>query len=496
MQLTIDLNCPITFHCLTNISMETNQSLSVVVDQVLQQSVTAFHQYRQFPSARRAEFLLQIREQILALGDELINTASAETNLTTARLINERGRTLLQLQQMADMLHKNDWQEVIQHIPPVDNPTAHPDIRRMLFPLGPVVVFGSSNFPFAYSTAGGDTASALAAGCTVVVKAHPAHLKTSCMVASAVQLAATASGMPSNVFQHLEEGSFEAGKLLVQHSLTAAVGFTGSFSGGKALWDYAAARPSPIPVFAEMGSINPVLIFPDYLKTEHSKLAEMYAGSITLGVGQFCTNPGLLIATEGEGLNEFIEQLSSRLNAISPGAMLHEGISKSYQNNSSKLLNIKSVNSVTSNKNLDSNHCAYPILATVHADIFLQEPVLKEEVFGPFSLLVICRNEQEMLQVLHTVQGQLTVSMMATENDFVHHPDFIQAAIPVAGRLIHNGVPTGVEVCEAMVHGGPFPATTDSRFTAVGTQSVKRWLRPVAFQNFPENWLPKELQKG
>lgn len=476
--------------------METNQSLSVVVDQVLQQSIAAFHQYRQVPSARRAEFLLHIREQILALGDELINTASAETNLTTARLINERGRTLLQLQQMADMLQKTDWQEIIQHIPPGDNPTAHPDIRRMLFPLGPVVVFGSSNFPFAYSTAGGDTASALAAGCSVVVKAHPAHLKTSCMVASAVQLAATASGMPSNVFQHLEEGSFEAGKLLVQHPYTAAVGFTGSFSGGKALWDYAAARPSPIPVFAEMGSINPVLIFPDYLKTEHSKLAEMYAGSITLGVGQFCTNPGLLIAIEGEGLNEFIEQLSSRLNAISPGAMLHEGISKSYQNNSSKLLNINLVKMVTSNKSLDSNLCAYPILATVHADIFLQEPVLKEEVFGPFSLLVICRDRGEMLQVLGAVQGQLTVSLMATESDFSAHAEFIQAAIPIAGRLIHNGVPTGVEVCEAMVHGGPFPATTDSRFTAVGTQSVKRWLRPVAFQNFPENWLPKELQKG
>lgn len=476
--------------------MEPNTTLSALIDQVMQQSAAAFHKYRQISSARRAEFLLNIREQILALGDELINTASAETNLTSTRLVNERGRTLLQLQQMADMLLTNDWREVIQHIPPVDDPTAHPDIRRMLFPLGPVVVFGSSNFPFAYSTAGGDTASALAAGCSVVVKAHPAHPKTSGLVANAIQQAASITGMPMHVFQHLEQGSFEAGKLLVQHPLTAAVGFTGSFSGGKALWDYAAARPSPIPVFAEMGSINPVLIFPDYLKNEHGKLAELYAGSITLGVGQFCTNPGLLIAIEGEGLNEFIEQLCNRLNAIPPGAMLHEGISRSYDNNSSKLLNIIGVNRVTFNKSLDDNHFAHPILATVDAQVFLAEPVLKEEVFGPFSLLVICKNEQEMLQVLQSVQGQLTVSMMATENDFVHHPDFIQAAIPVAGRLIHNGVPTGVEVCEAMVHGGPFPATTDSRFTAVGTQSVKRWLRPVAFQNFSEAWLPMELHKG
>ncbi|MCA6481112.1 MAG: aldehyde dehydrogenase (NADP(+)) [Chitinophagaceae bacterium] len=476
--------------------MQTNPTLSTVVDQVMHQSAAAFHHYRQVTSARRSEFLLNIREQILALGDELINTAAAEANLTTARLINERGRTLLQLQQLADMLHTNDWREIIQHIPPVNDPTAHPDIRRMLFPLGPVVVFGSSNFPFAYSTAGGDTASALAAGCSVVVKAHPAHPKTSRLVASAIQLAATTTGMPIHVFQHLEEGSFEAGKLLVQHPHTAAVGFTGSFSGGKALWDYAAARPSPIPVFAEMGSINPVLIFPDYLKTEHSKLAELYAGSITLGVGQFCTNPGLLIAIEGEGLYAFIEQLSTRLNTVPPSAMLHEGISKSYYNNSSKLLNVNKINQITSNKSLDNNDFAYPILATVDAQVFLAEPVLKEEVFGPFSLLVICKTAQQMMQVLESVQGQLTVSMMATQSDFISHADFIQAAIPVAGRLIHNGVPTGVEVCEAMVHGGPFPATTDSRFTAVGTQSVKRWLRPVAFQNFPENWLPPELQKG
>ena len=245
-----------------------------------------------------------------------------------------------------------------------------------------------------------------------------------------------------------------------------------------------------------MGSINPVLIFPDYLKTEHSKLAELYAGSITLGVGQFCTNPGLLIAIEGEGLHAFIEQLSNRLNTVPPGAMLHEGISKSYYNNSSKLLNINLIRQITLNKSLDNNDFAYPILATVDAHVFLAEPVLKEEVFGPFSLLVICKSEQQMMQVLESVQGQLTVSMMATQSDFISHADFIQAAIPVAGRLIHNGVPTGVEVCEAMVHGGPFPATTDSRFTAVGTQSVKRWLRPVAFQNFPENWLPPELQKS
>ena len=474
--------------------MESNQTLPAAIDQVMHQAAIAFNSYRQIDAARRAQFLLGIREQILALGDELIATATAETNLTPARLVNERGRTLLQLQQMADMLLRNNWQEVILHIPPKENPGAHPDIRRMLFPLGPVVVFGSSNFPFAYSTAGGDTASALAAGCSVVVKAHPAHLRTSCLVAAAIQQAAIASDMPPHVFQHVEAGSFEAGKLLVQHHHTAAVGFTGSFSGGKALWDYAAARPSPIPVFAEMGSINPVLIFPDYLRTQYEKLAELYAGSITLGVGQFCTNPGLLIAMEGEGLETFIDLLSRQLAATVPATMLHKGISESYVNKSSNILSIIGVNKVTSIKNSIENDQANPILARVSADIFLQQPSLREEVFGPFSLLVTCSNSAEMMAVLASVQGQLTVSMMATEADWNDHAQFLQAAVPVAGRIIYNGVPTGVEVCEAMVHGGPFPATTDSRFTAVGIQSVKRWLRPVAFQNFPEQWLPAALR--
>ena len=475
--------------------METNHHLSATVNQVMQQSDAAFQSYRQVSSARRAEFLLCIREKIMALGDELIHIAAAETNLTTARLVNERGRTLLQLQQMAHMLQKNDWLEIIQHIPPDHNPTAHSDIRRMLFPLGPVVVFGSSNFPFAYSTAGGDTASALAAGCSVVVKAHPAHLKTSCLVANAIIDAATDTEMPPYVFQHIEEVSFEAGRLLVQNPHTAAVGFTGSFSGGKALWDHAAARNSPIPVFAEMGSINPVLIFPDYLKTNPGQLAELLADSITLGVGQFCTNPGLLIAIEGDGMNTFIELLANRLNAVSPGAMLHKEIAYSFFIKSSKILNVNNIKLVTLNKNIDNNHFAHPIFATVSAEVFMEQPLLREEVFGPFSLLVTCKNKDEMMQVLGAVKGQLTVSLMATEADWNEHAEFLQASIPIAGRLICNGVPTGVEVCDAMVHGGPFPATTDSRFTAVGTQSVKRWLRPVAFQNFPQTWLPKELQQ-
>ena len=474
--------------------MEPTGNLSAAIHLVMQQSAYAFSSYRQVSSAQRADFLLRIADEILGLGDELIHTAAAETNLTPARLTNERGRTLLQLKQMAEMLQQNNWQEVIMHVPPPENPGAHPDIRRMLFPLGPVVVFGSSNFPFAYSTAGGDTASALAAGCSVVVKAHPAHLKTSCLVASAIQRAVSATAMPAHIFQHVEEVSFEAGKLLVQHPQTAAVGFTGSFSGGKALWDYAAARPSPIPVFAEMGSINPVLIFPDYLRSNTHHLAEIYASSITLGVGQFCTNPGLLIVSAGEGLSIFIDSLAQKMAAVPPASMLHPGIAHSFASKSSHALSVDGVELITSHSVSDMQGLVQPLLAKVSADIFLQHPILREEVFGPYSLLVICNNPAQMKQVLDSVQGQLTVSLMATEQDWKAHAEFLQTAIQTAGRIICNGVPTGVEVCSAMVHGGPFPATTDSRFTAVGIQSVRRWLRPVAFQNFPEDWLPEPLK--
>jgi len=365
----------------------------------------------------------------------------------------------------------------------------------MLVPLGPVVVFGSSNFPFAYSTAGGDTASALAAGSTVVVKAHPAHLKTSILVAEAIKAAAVETGMPEAVFQHIEDGSFETGKLLVQHPATAAVGFTGSFSGGKALWDYAAARANPIPVFAEMGSINPVLLLPDALETQFATLAQQYAGSITLGVGQFCTNPGLLIAIEGEGLSSFIDALAKHLQEVSSAPMLHTGISEAYVKKVASALSIQGVQWITSQPAAVESGSALPVLARVSAADFLTNPTLHEEIFGPYSLLVVADSAEQMLAVLKTVKGQLTTSLMGTDKDFAGFAYIVQEASLVAGRIVCNGVPTGVEVCDAMVHGGPFPATTDSRFTAVGVQSIKRWLRPVAFQNFPDTLLPNELKR-
>jgi len=474
--------------------MLSTQNLHLDIDQVMTRSENAFFQYRQLTATKRAEFLLAIAQHIEALGDALLQTAAAETHLPIARLTGERGRTIGQLTMFAQMLRAGDWQEIIINNAIPDKNPPRPDIRRMLVPLGPVVVFGSSNFPFAYSTAGGDTASALAAGSTVVVKAHPAHLKTSILVADAIKAAAVETGMPDAVFQHVEEGSFETGKLLVQHPATAAVGFTGSFSGGKALWNYAAARTNPIPVFAEMGSINPVLLFPDALKSQYASLAQQIAASITLGVGQFCTNPGLLIAIEGEGLSSFIDALAKHVKEVSSAPMLHTGISEAYVKKVASALSMQGVQWITTPPSTVEAGTALPVLARVRAADFLLNPTLHEEIFGPYSLLVVADSAEQMIAVLRIVKGQLTTSLMGTDKDFAAFAYVVQEASLVAGRIVCNGVPTGVEVCDAMVHGGPFPATTDSRFTAVGVQSIKRWLRPVAFQNFPDTLLPDELK--
>lgn len=475
--------------------MQENGPLVNQLNEVMSQSLNAFQQYRQLPAKQRATLLLAIAKNIESLGDTLLNITAAETNLPLARLQGERARTIGQLNMYAEMLLKGNWQNcIINTAIPEKNPP-RPDIRSMNVPIGPVVVFGSSNFPYAYSTAGGDTASALATGCSVVVKAHPAHPQTSRLVAKAIADAISETGMPPNVFQHVEESSFESGKLLVQHPSTAAVGFTGSFSGGKSLWNYAAARSNPIPVFAEMGSINPVLIFPDALATQYDSLASQYAASISLGVGQFCTNPGLIIVHAGKGLSAFLEALTAQLEKVNAAAMLHQGIITAYTQKVATALQQPGVKPLIHHSPSDTDHKALPILASVSASQFLQNTQLKEEVFGPYSLVVVADDANQMLEVLQSVKGQLTTSLMGTDTDFSQYASFIQEATQVAGRVICNGVPTGVEVCDAMVHGGPFPATTDSRFTAVGVEAVKRWLRPVAFQNFPDALLPDELKR-
>jgi NADP-dependent aldehyde dehydrogenase len=371
----------------------------------------------------------------------------------------------------------------------------------MLVPIGPVVVFGASNFPFAYSTAGGDTACALAAGCPVIVKAHPAHARTSGLVAKAIFTAAEKTGMPKGIFSHVYGESFETGKQLVTHPLVKAVGFTGSFSGGKALYDLACQRKEPIPVFAEMSSINPVFLLPDKLKTTANEIAAMYAGSITLSVGQFCTNPGLVIGIAGESLDRFIEELGNQVKKIPAGVMLHPGIAKSYREKKKLALAQQEVSTVAVSEetvpgDASDGITGNPTIASATAKAFLQNPILHQEVFGPYSLVIKCRDMSEMTQVALQLEGQLTCTLMATEKDILDHDQLVEAVKNICGRFILNGVPTGVEVCLSMQHGGPFPATTDGRFTSVGADGIRRFARPICFQNWSDNLLPDELKNG
>lgn len=470
--------------------------MNAAINQVMQQAAQAFAAYKKIPATDKARFLETIASNIEALGDHLLNQAAAETNLPLPRLTGERGRTTMQLRMFATMLREGSWVEAsIDTAIPDKNPP-RPDIRKMLLPLGPIVVFGASNFPFAYSTAGGDTASALAAGCTVVVKAHPAHLHTSEMVNEAIQQAITTCGMHEHVFQHVTDTSFEAGKNLVEHPATAAVGFTGSYKGGRALYDYAIAREKPIPVFSEMGSTNPVVFLPDAIAQNGAALAQQYAASITLGMGQFCTNPGLMLAIETNALPAFIDTLRAAIETVAPAKMLHTGIHKAYYEKMEAALHEQHVTVIQQAATAPQEMEALPTVAMVDGTTFLANPLLREEVFGPYSLLVRCKDMDELLKVWISLTGQLTTSLMGTDKDFANYPALLDTATAIAGRIVFNGVPTGVEVCPSMVHGGPFPATTDSRFTAVGINAVKRWVRPVCYQHCPPTLLPEALQEG
>ncbi len=424
----------------------------------------------------------------------LVQVAMTETNLPEARLKNEKTRTVFQLNSYADACERGDWLEARIDTAMAQRNPPKPDLRKMLVPLGPVVVFGASNFPFAYSTAGGDTACALAAGCPVIVKAHPAHAQTSNLVAEIISKAAIESKMPRGIFAHLYGADFGIGKALVEHPLTRAVGFTGSFLGGKQLWDWAGNRSRPIPVFAEMGSVNPVFVMPGKLEQSAGDIANMYASSITLGVGQFCTNPGLIIGIESEGLHAFIFKLGEAIREISPGLMLHPGIFKNYVERRGTALGQEGVETIAvSTKDPQLNE-ATPTIASATGEAFLNNPVLHQEVFGPYSLVIRCKDAGEMLEVTRHLEGQLTATLMATQDDILQNEELVEAVKNICGRFILNSVPTGVEVGLAMQHGGPYPATTDSRFTSVGADGIKRFARPIAFQNWDNALLPDELK--
>jgi 2,5-dioxopentanoate dehydrogenase len=464
------------------------------VEQALSSAEAAFADYRRSDGELRGRFLRAIAEELLELGDGLIDRAGAETGLPAARLQGERARTVAQLRLFAEHVEEGSWVEARIDTPdPARAPSPKPDLRRMLIPLGPVVVFGASNFPLAFSVAGGDTASALAAGCTVVFKAHPAHPGTSEMAARAIARAAGGVGLPGGVFSLLHGWSHQVGLAMVRHPLTRAVGFTGSLRGGRALFDAAAARPDPIPVYAEMGSVNPVFLLPSAVAERGEAIAQGLAQSITLGVGQFCTNPGVVVAMESAGFGTVRSLLAEGIRESAAGVMLYDRISEAYTVALNRWAE-KGVESVARAAASPSSCPGQPALHATDAATFLGDPELQQEVFGPASLLVAATGADELERVAESLEGQLTVTIHATARELQEYSRLIDILQRKAGRLIFNGFPTGVEVGHAMQHGGPYPASTDARTTSVGTAAIFRFARPVCYQDFPETALPPALR--
>ncbi|BDD02854.1 aldehyde dehydrogenase (NADP(+)) [Aureibacter tunicatorum] len=464
---------------------------------LLELSNQAFATFRKLSGARKAEFLDAIADEIVALGDDLVQAACEESGLPEGRIVGERGRTTGQLKLFASLVREGSWLEAtVDTAIPDRQPVPKPDIRKMLVGLGPVAVFGASNFPLAFSTAGGDTASALAAGCPVIVKAHEGHPRTSDLVATAIYRAAEKTEMPEGVFTMVHGSGVVVGQALVKHPIVKAVGFTGSTYAGRALYDAAAQREVPIPVFAEMGSINPVLLMPEALDNKAEALGQLYAGSITLGVGQFCTNPGLLLAKKGASLDTFVSALSTAIEATAPAKMLNDRVHGGYTKSLEEALAQKGIEVIarSSAEANAENIEGRPTIATVEAETFLNNPKLHEEVFGPYSLIVQYDSEEELDAIVETLEGQLTVTIMAEDSEIANYSNVIDKLENITGRIIFNGVPTGVEVCPSMQHGGPYPAASDSRFTSVGTGAIRRFVRPLAFQNWPQALLPEELR--
>lgn len=450
--------------------------------------------YGNIPGRERALFLRKIADNIEALGETLIQRASLETSLPNARFIGERGRTCSQLRMFADLLDEGSWVDArIDHAIPDREPLPKPDVRSMLRPVGPVAVFCASNFPLAYSVAGGDTASALAAGCPVIVIGHTAHPGTAELVGIAVANAANECGMPEGVFSLLFSSGYEIGQALVKHPAITAVGFTGSRRGGRALMDIAAARREPIPVYTEMSSVNPTFILPSAVKERGDAIVAGLHASVIGGVGQFCTKPGLVFVPDDA--NDFISNFRSQISDTASAPLLTDGIQKAYIEASEQ--RSTEVENVTANADPGTPGFAVnPSVFETSAVEFLNTPELNEEIFGPTTLLIRSNDHDELINVANALEGQLTASVHGTENDLREYADLIAILETKVGRLIFNGFSTGVEVCPSMVHGGPYPATSDGRSTAVGSRAITRFARLVCYQNFPDAALPDELKES
>lgn len=447
--------------------------------------------------ADRGKFLRAIAANLETKADDLVARAMQETALPEARLKGEVARTVGQLRLYAQAAERGDWTDArIETAQPDRKPLPKPDHRSLMRPLGPVVVFGSSNFPFAYSVAGGDTASAFAAGCPVIVKAHPAHPGTSELTGRLILHAVRDCGLPEGTFSLLFDAGFEVGQALVKHPLVKAVGFTGSVKGGRALADLGAARPEPIPVYAEMGSVNPLFILPGALAERAAAIVDGLHASSTLGVGQFCTNPGLIVLQRSPQSEQFVKDLAAKLAGTPEGVMLTAGIAKAYANNTSSRAKQPGVKVVAQGKAVGACGAA-PVWFETDALSFLGNRSLAEEIFGPSSLVVWCKDRAEMLRVAAQVEGSLTATLQAGVGEAKAHEDLIEVLATKAGRLVLNGYPTGVEVSHAIVHGGPYPSTSDGgRTTSVGTRAIGRWARPVCYQGFTDDLLPAELQNA
>ncbi|MFH8135728.1 aldehyde dehydrogenase (NADP(+)) [Pantoea osteomyelitidis] len=465
------------------------------IDAACQLATGAFTVYSSLDLRQRARFLRQIGKNILALGDALIERAMQETALPRGRIEGERGRTIGQLNMFADVVENGAFQGVIiENALPNRKPLPRPDLRQRQVALGPVAVFGASNFPLAFSVAGGDTASALAAGCPVVVKAHPAHPGTSELVAGAVAEAVAQCELPEGVFSLLHGVSAQSGSALVKHPAICAVGFTGSRTGGLALLKLAQQRPVPIPLYAEMSSINPLLLLPAALQQRAASLAQGFVDSLTLGCGQFCTNPGIVFALDGADFDRFVQHACEAVRQKPSATMLTPAIAQACAQHAAALAALSGVQHLMYGQEKTGANQGQPQLLSVSAHDFINEPRMQNEVFGPVSLLVRCASQAELRAALRALQGQLTITLHLDAQDQPLAAELLPLLEQRAGRILANGFPTGVDVGYAMVHGGPFPATSDARTTSVGAAAIQRFLRPVCYQDLPAALLPPSVQ--
>ncbi len=463
-----------------------------LVDQACVAAEEAFWEFGYSSREARAEFLEAIAEEIDARGDLITEIGCSETGLPEARLVGERGRTVGQLRLFASHIRAgDDLDRRYDGALPERAPLPRPDLRMMQRPIGPVAVFGASNFPLAFSVAGGDTASALAAGCPVVVKGHSAHPGTGEVVAEAIAAAVQRCGLPKGVFSLIQGGKRDVGTALVQHPLIKAVGFTGSLGGGRALFDLCVQRDEPIPFFGELGSVNPMFMLPDAVAARGAALGEAWAGSLTMGAGQFCTNPGIAVVLEGPEGAAFAEAARAALSESGAQVMLTDGIAAAYRDGAARIQGAAGVQDMLTS--MCDTREAKPFLFRVSAEDWLGNHVLSEEVFGPLGLVVVVKDAAQMVEIAKSFVGQLTATLHMDDGDAALARRLLPVLERKAGRVLANGFPTGVEVCDSMVHGGPYPASTNFGATSVGTLSIRRWLRPVCYQNIPTSVLPDDL---